>query len=624
MYILPQPVFIEEHEESFLLDYTTYLALDPGCSRRIYRQCCMLQGAIEKNTGYRLHLTRGSARWGDIRIGLCQEEERTGYYSLDIRADGVELLGSEESILYGIQTLIQILEQSGAVLPGAVIRDCPKLPFRGFYHDMTRGRVPHLSWLKKLADKMMRYKMNQLQLYVEHTYLFRDFSEIWRDDTPMTPEEILELDEYCYDRGIELIPSISTCSHLYKLLRSRQWQELCELDQPGQEPFTAWGKQVHHTIDISNEKSLELVKRMLEEYRPLFRTDKFNICADETFDLGRGKSEGYCREKGLGQAYVGYVKQLCEHVISMGCKPMMWGDVIEKYPRLLANLPKGTIFLNWAYHDTVTEEPTKVFADQDVEFYNCPGVSGWSRMCNDYAIAYENIRRMAEYAKANRGIGLLNTDWGDYYHTSHPEFSIPGMIYGAQFSWGNTVERGELNQAVSVLEYGVSGKNLPEILCGIEENNLYSWMNLCIFKENGFDEGLLAETLEKEFRDEQKLSRVGQSEESLRKIKTELSRAMSESLPESRKVLGAYIVTVDGCRYLNKLGAVITRRECMNEKTDPEADRQLAASLERWFYHYKQVWRSVSQESELGRIQIIMDWYCDYLRSEAAAAAERN
>ena len=55
---------------------------------------------------------------------------------------------------------------------------------------------------------MAYYKMNQLQLYIEHTFLFRDFSEIWRDDTPLTAEEIMELDQYCLERGIELVPSL--------------------------------------------------------------------------------------------------------------------------------------------------------------------------------------------------------------------------------------------------------------------------------------------------------------------------------------------------------------------------------------------------------------------------------
>ena len=33
--------------------------------------------------------------------------------------------------------------------------------------------------------------------------------------------DILELDRYCLDRGIELVPSLSTFGHLYKILGSK-------------------------------------------------------------------------------------------------------------------------------------------------------------------------------------------------------------------------------------------------------------------------------------------------------------------------------------------------------------------------------------------------------------------
>lgn len=78
---------------------------------------------------------------------------------------------------------------------------------------------------------------------------------------------------------------------------------------------------------------------------PLFHSDKFNICADETFDLGKGKSRAYCEEKGVGNAYVEYVSQLCSYVKTLGCTPMMWGDIIVKYPDLLSQIPEDTIFL---------------------------------------------------------------------------------------------------------------------------------------------------------------------------------------------------------------------------------------------------------------------------------------
>ena len=41
----------------------------------------------------------------------------------------------------------------------------------------------------------------------------------------------------------------------------------------------------HHTIDVSNEESIALVGSLIEQYVPLFRSEKFNICCDETFDL---------------------------------------------------------------------------------------------------------------------------------------------------------------------------------------------------------------------------------------------------------------------------------------------------------------------------------------------------
>ena len=172
--------------------------------------------------------------------------------------------------------------------------------------------------------------MNQLQLYIEHTYLFRDFSEVWRDDTPLTPEDILELDAYCMDRNIELIPSISTCSHLDKVLRTQSYKDLCELDNPDQGPHTSYSRMQHHTVNICDPAAMEMVKQMIAEYRPLFHSDKFNICADETFDLGKGKSRAYCEEKGVGNAYVEYVSQLCSYVKTLGWNTLI---VLRKSPR---------------------------------------------------------------------------------------------------------------------------------------------------------------------------------------------------------------------------------------------------------------------------------------------------
>ena len=57
---------------------------------------------------------------------------------------------------------------------------------------------------------------------------------------------------------------------------------------------------------------------------------------------------------------------------------------------------------------------------------------------------------MCGYAAKYHGIGVLNTDWGDFGHVNDPAFSVPGMIYGAVFSWnGEKIPFAELNRMIS-------------------------------------------------------------------------------------------------------------------------------------------------------------------------------
>lgn len=615
MYILPQPVYLNQAEGTFLLEYHTYLVLAPESTVKIYRQACILQKEIARIIGCQPHMIRGKGRAKDIRIeyyqGECTDPQ---YYELEITKSGVRITGTEQSIIYGIQTFIQILEQTGPELPLIQLQDYPEMADRGFLFDISRGRVPKLSELKWLADQMMRYKLNQLHIYIEHTYLFRDFSEVWRDDTPITPEEIIELDLYCHDRGIELVPAIATGSHLYKILRTKQYRHLCELEVTDQDKFAAMDRQLHHTIDISNPDSIEFIKGMLNEFHSLFRSSKFNICADETFDIGKGKSRVFCAKNGMGRAYVSYVRQLCEHVSALGCEPMMWGDVIAEYPQLLKELPKEVTYLNWAYDADVTDELTGKFGRAGVKYYNCPGVNGWCRLVNGYQTAYENIRRMTVYGKKNGAAGILNTEWGDYYHTSHPGFCLIGLIYGAQFSWGKSICREDLNRCLSVLEFGKDNETLAEILCRVEENCLYTFMELCVFKES-MPEGIAYVDFIKQGIDCQaRVDALENANRELEIIKKALMRSTVGQSPKKQEMINAYILAVDGCIYLNELGTIISKRELQKIETDRDESNRLAGAIENWFYYYKRTWREVSKESELGRIQSIIDGYCDYLR----------
>ena len=435
--LLPYPQKMEIQEGKTHLSYDSCIVLGAGAQMETAR---LLKEEIKACTGFEAEITKTrTCRAQDVFLELNQNGKEQ-QYQLTVSKEGIRVAGGDQrGLLYGVQTLRQLLRQSGAALPCLEIEDYPKIPERGFYHDVTRGRIPTLDYLKKLASRMAFYKLNQLQLYVEHSFLFEGMSEVWRDSTPLTAEEILELDEYCRKLGIELVPSVSCFGHLYHLLRTQQFAHLSEMENTRATEFSFIDRMLHHTLDVENPQGMQLVKNMLSEYMELFSSKKFNICADETFDLGKGKNLARAEREGVTGMYMDFVKELCEFVIEKGRVPMFWGDIICGFPEEIKKLPKETICLNWGYAPDQREEETRKLDEAGATQYLCSGAQGWNNWINPLFNGYENIRRMAGYAVKYNAPGFLNTDWGDFGHINQPDFSIPAMIFGAAFSWNTVV-----------------------------------------------------------------------------------------------------------------------------------------------------------------------------------------
>lgn len=241
MKLIPQPQQLELQEGTYRIGYQDRITLDAACSPAAYGYAKLLAGELEEQAGISLLIDRRThTTHPGIRL-LQAERPRLGRegYELEITPAGVRITGGGEAgLLYGVQTLRQILRQEGLVLPCLHLTDRPALATRGLFYDVTRGRIPTMAFLKDLADRCSFYKLNQLHLYIEHTFLFDGFSEVWRDDTPLTPEDILELDAYCQALHIDLVPSVATLGHLYKVLRTRSFHKLSEVDEPQSAPFS--------------------------------------------------------------------------------------------------------------------------------------------------------------------------------------------------------------------------------------------------------------------------------------------------------------------------------------------------------------------------------------------------
>ena len=167
-------------------------------------------------------------------------------YSLTVGRDRIAIQApGAAGAFYGIQTLRQLLKEER--VPCLEIRDRPDFPYRGFYHDATRGRIHTVEAIKKLIDDMAYYKMNSLQLYVEHVFEFEETKGIIPATGYLTKAELRELDAYCQENFIDFVPSLSTFGHMNDILNQPQYRHLRVLKDYEPSPNRWSDRMAHHT-----------------------------------------------------------------------------------------------------------------------------------------------------------------------------------------------------------------------------------------------------------------------------------------------------------------------------------------------------------------------------------------
>ena len=94
-------------------------------------------------------------------------------------------------VFYGVCTLAQIVQQRGRALPALQITDWPDFALRGVMLDISRDKVPRMETLLALVDMLAGWKLNQIQLYTEHTFAYRQHPTVWAKASPLTLARML-------------------------------------------------------------------------------------------------------------------------------------------------------------------------------------------------------------------------------------------------------------------------------------------------------------------------------------------------------------------------------------------------------------------------------------------------
>lgn len=641
-HVIPEPISVERSIGTIVL---------PASGTILARKCVrdaelvfahQIAEDLNHVSGGRWSATTGNGN-GDVTLKISASLGGWSYV-LEVSPEGIVITGASlEGVRDGVQTLRQIIRQTGLTVPCMTIKDKPAFRTRGYYLDVTRGRVPTMDWLKSWVDRLCLYKYNQFQLYIEHTFKFDGLSEVWRGSDPLTASDILELDSYCAARGIELVPSVSTFGHHYTALRTQSLRELGEFPEDADRPFSFIERMKHHTLNITHERSYGFATSLIDELMPLFRSRKFNICADETFDLGKGESRQEAAKRGIGTMYADFVGRLCRHVEDHGHRVMLWADVALEHPEIIGMLSENVTWLNWQYEPDTDDSKVAALARSGATQIVCPAVWCWNALIPRIDDAWNNISRMAAYGHAHGAMGMLVTDWGDFGHVNDPRMSIPGMIIGAQQAWNPDAGLSEpdMLSRISKIEYGDRSGRLVDMLRAASTASSFSWSDLVTYIE--LDDGhggcnpeiVRATDSLKSYR-----SHLSQSAPAnLQDARASMLRTLHETIAQSEannttleqcsmhlasafctvrhpSTAAIWRLAFEGQQLFNDVGLALSVAHGVTHadeiKTDPA---ELANELECWMERYSQAWHEVSRQSELARIQHVVWSTADILRS---------
>ena len=388
---------------------------------------------VELNSGPRKPFDRNPAIW-TFQSDFAPDHSEG--YTLKIHPSGIEIYYREVAgVRNAVATLVQLFREYQRRLPCLTIRDYPDFSRRGVMLDISRGRVPNLKTLLHLVEFLASFKINEFQLYTEHTFAYSNYRAVWSGWGPVTGREIEKLDARCQELGIDLVPNQNSFGHLRYFLEHPPLKKLAEVGEPYE---SADGTFVRHpaTLAPNHPGTLPFLRELYDELLPHFSSRQFNVGCDETWDLGRGQSRALCEKKGKGRVYLDFLKKIHREVSARNHRMQFWGDIILHYPDLIKELPSDVIALNWGYEkEHPFDREAGTFANSKLPFYVCPGTSTWMSLLGRHDTAFANLRQAAQAGRKHGALGYLNTDWGDGGHPQPLAVSCAPYAVGAALSW---------------------------------------------------------------------------------------------------------------------------------------------------------------------------------------------
>lgn len=335
--------------------------------------------------------------------GLC--EVLLGGTSAVIRYDRVA------QAMRGVGALL-----SGLVKPGAAYREQSGFSMLGVMLDCSRNAVMTVDHLKLWFRRLALLGYDTVMLYTEETYELPGEPFFGYGRGAYTKAELKAIDREAALLGIEIIPCIQTLGHLEKIL----WH-------PAYKPIM----DINGVLLVGEEKTYELIEKMIAHWASVCKTRRFHIGMDETHGLGRGRYQDLHGVRSPFDIFNEHLKRVVDICAKHGVKPMIWSDMYFRFgnekheyyapdaeipDNVVKAIPREVELVYWDYYHSDKDMYRRMIARHRSMGYEPlmgSGIWTWNRLWYDHKKTTEWAGPCIDVCIEEGLREIFFTMWGD-------------------------------------------------------------------------------------------------------------------------------------------------------------------------------------------------------------------
>jgi len=313
----------------------------------------------------------------------------------------------------------------------------------GVMVDVSRNGVLRPDAARALVRRLALMGVNMLMLYAEDTYEVPGEPFFGYLRGRYTQDELRALDDYAHALGIEMVPCIQTLAHLEQAL---QWPAYSDYRDTG------------GIILAEEERTYELVEKMIDAASGPFRSERIHLGMDEAHGIGTGRYRQRHGDKDPFEILNDHLDRVLDICRARGLRPMIWSDMYfrlgsdtsdyydldSKVPaEIVEDIPGDVQLVYWDYYHCESDFYARMI-EKHRELGSEPVMAGgvwtWNRLWAALPYSFTTTDACMTACKEQGLSEAFVTLWGDDGMECDVFSALPGIQYFAEHGYADEVD----------------------------------------------------------------------------------------------------------------------------------------------------------------------------------------